>query len=196
MARKVSNQASKKSAKKKAAKAAPRKKAASSASSAKKTTAKRATAKKASTKKVVGRSAASGRFVSKSSGRRSTRSSDVRIDVPNVGSVGVLQAKAANLVRHLGGPTTVARVLQVAKSQPGRWERGLETPSADSARHVLDLDYVLSRLEQVYGSDTAHVWLTSPNAFLGGAHPMDVLMLEGPSAVIEAIDATVAGSYA
>lgn len=195
----TSNQSgSRESAKKTTKATSPGKKAASTTTSAKKATAKRPAAKKTSikTKTSVARSAASGRYVSKATGRRTTRPSDARIEVPNVGSVGVLQAKAANVVRHLGGPTSVARVLQVAKSQPGRWAQGLETPSADSARHVLDLDYVLSRLEQVYGSNTAHVWLTSPNAFLGGARPIDVLMLDGPSAVIEAIDAAVSGSYA
>jgi hypothetical protein len=89
------------------------------------------------------------------SGGRTTLLADVRVAVPDVGEVAVLQAKAANVVQHLGGPTAVARHLRVAKSQPGRWVRGTEAPSAESTKHLLDLEYVLSRLEQLYEPDAA-----------------------------------------
>jgi hypothetical protein len=36
----------------------------------------------------------------------------------------------------------------------------------------------------------------SQNAHLDGARPMDVLALRGPDEVLEALDATIAGSYA
>jgi uncharacterized protein (DUF2384 family) len=58
------------------------------------------------------------------------------------------------------------------------------------------MDYVLSRLEQLYEPVTARTWLTSPNSYLNGANPIDVLLAEGPSEVIAAIDASVAGSFA
>lgn len=132
----------------------------------------------------------------KGGSRRRAGVADVAVDVPDVGKVVILQAKAANVVTRLGGPSNVAKLLQVAKSQPGRWVRGVEAPSERPAKHLLDLDYALSRLEQVYDPDTATTWLTSPNAFLEGARPVDVLLTDGPAAVIEAIDATAAGSYA
>lgn len=127
---------------------------------------------------------------------RMTRGADLQVELPDVGPVVVIQMKAANVVQHLGGPSNVASILRVARSQPGRWVRGVEAPSAKSAKHLLDLDYVLSRLEGVYDSETAETWLTSPNSFLNGARPLDVLLTDGPSKVIEAIDATIAGSYA
>lgn len=127
---------------------------------------------------------------------RATRLGDVRVNVPNVGEIAVLQVKAANVVQHLGGTSSVARILKVAKSQPGRWVKGTETPSARSTKHLVDLDYVLSRLEQLYEPESAKTWIASPNAFLSGARPIDVLLTEGPAEVIEAIDASVAGSFA
>jgi uncharacterized protein (DUF2384 family) len=48
----------------------------------------------------------------------------------------------------------------------------------------------------LYGPEVAREWLTSPNSYLDGARPLDVLMAEGPSDVIKAIDATIGGAYA
>ena len=106
------------------------------------------------------------------------------------------RAKAKHVIQRVGGPTATARLIGVATSQPSRWVRGQEAPSARSRKHVLDLDYVLSRLEELYEPSVAARWLESPNSFLDGASPMDVLLLEGPAPVIEAVDATIAGSYA
>jgi hypothetical protein len=62
-------------------------------------------------------------------------------------------------------------------------------------RKVLDLDYVLSRLSQLYPADVADTWLRSFNAHLG-ARPIDVLMLRGAGPVVEAIDAEAEGAFA
>lgn len=106
------------------------------------------------------------------------------------------QVKTEHVIERVGGPTAAARLIGVAKSQPSRWARGREAPSARSRRRILDLDYVFSRLEDLYEPEVAARWLESPNSFLGGARPMDVLLQDGPAPVIEAIDATIAGSYA
>lgn len=118
------------------------------------------------------------------------------VQLPKIGRVEVIRVKAANVVEVLGGPTRAARILGVARSQPGRWVSGREAPSAGSARRLLDLDYVVSRLEQLYEPATAQTWLTSPNSYLNGSRPLDVLETEGPASVIEAIDASMTGSYA
>lgn len=106
------------------------------------------------------------------------------------------QVKAEHVIRRVGGPTATARLIGVAKSQPSRWAKGQEAPSPRSRKHILDLDYVLSRLEDHYEPAVAARWLESPNSFLDGARPMEVLLREGPAAVIRAVDATIAGSYA
>jgi len=63
-------------------------------------------------------------------------------------------------------------------------------------RKAKDLSRVRARLEEVFTATVAEVWLHSPNAFLGGARPLDVLLIEGLTPVLAAIDATAAGSYA
>lgn len=94
------------------------------------------------------------------------------------------------------GNNTAARVLGVSSSQPSRWRSGAEQVSAENRRKLSDLDYVLDRLLlELYPDDVA-LWLTSPNAHLGGARPADVLQLRGPAAVLPAIDALAVGAFA
>jgi uncharacterized protein (DUF2384 family) len=142
------------------------------------------------TRTTIERSAASGRFVA------TTRRHGEPKPVGGAVRPDPLQVKARYVIQRLGGPTATARLVGVAKSQPSRWVEGREAPSPRSRKHLLDLDYVLSRLEDLYEASTAARWLDSPNSFLDGARPMDVLLHEGPGPVIEAVDATIAGSYA
>ena len=93
------------------------------------------------------------------------------------------------------GNNQVAELLDVSRSQPSRWRRTQEGMGPENQRRVLDLDYVMSRLLQLYPLDQAHVWLRSQNAHLG-ARPVDVLRVRGVGPVIEAIDAEAEGAYA
>lgn len=94
------------------------------------------------------------------------------------------------------GSNRVADVLGVSRSQPSRWRAGAEGIAARNARAVLDLDYVVARLHQLWTPKVAAIWLESANAHLGGAVPIHVLRLRGVEDVIRAIDAEDEGAYA
>jgi uncharacterized protein (DUF2384 family) len=104
-------------------------------------------------------------------------------------------ARVGFVAEHLGS-RELARLLRVSSSQPTRWRRGEETPGPGSARAIADLDYVLARLLQVWERTVALDWLTTANSFLGGARPLDVVLLRGAGEVVDAIDAEVAGAFA
>jgi len=93
------------------------------------------------------------------------------------------------------GNNRVAKLLAVSNSQPSRWRSGKEGIGAENQRKLIDLDYVFGRLEQLFTSRQAEIWLTSFNAHLGG-RPIDVLRLRGAAPVIEAIDAEAQGAFA
>jgi hypothetical protein len=99
------------------------------------------------------------------------------------------------VIDNLGGVSEVARLLGVSKSQPGRWRDGKETPSPEAARRLVDLEHVLTRALMLWAPDAARVWMRSPNAYLEGATPEDVLATRGSSEVIEALDAAMSGAY-
>ena len=94
------------------------------------------------------------------------------------------------------GNNALARILGVSNSQPTRWRQGKESISPASRRRLSDLDHVLDRLLMELWPDQAGDWLTSPNAHLGGAFPIDVLVLHGAGPVLEAIDALAVGAFA
>jgi uncharacterized protein (DUF2384 family) len=104
-------------------------------------------------------------------------------------------ATVARLIDVLGN-NALARILGVSNSQPTRWRQGKESISPGNRRRLADLDHVLDRLLLELWPDQAGDWLTSPNAHLGGATPIDVLALRGAGAVLDAIDALAVGAFA
>lgn len=57
-------------------------------------------------------------------------------------------------------------------------------------------EYVGARTRLVWGEAAARTWLKSPNAFLSGARPIDVLRVDGPARILEALDAEAWGEAA
>lgn len=104
--------------------------------------------------------------------------------------------RTAFLIDAFGGARKLAGALGVSSSQPTRWKSGHERPGLEAARKLLDLDHVLARAQLVWEPEAALIWLESPNAFLDGARPIDVLLLRGSSEVLDALDATMAGAFA
>ncbi len=99
------------------------------------------------------------------------------------------------LVKVVGG-AELARMLGVSRSQPTRWRSGAEQPGPDAARGLVDLDHVMTRALMLWPARVATDWLTSANAYLDGARPIDVLKVRGSAEVIDALDAATAGVYA
>lgn len=150
--------------------------------------AKKSSVRKSSTKKARSR-AVKGNHRTGQRAKRSGRSSDA-------GHLFVVgeEERLDRLVEGFGN-NRIADLLEVSRSQPSRWRSGKEQLGAASKRRVLDIDYVLSRLLQVYPRRQAEIWLVSYNAHLGG-RPIDVLHLKGVAPVIEAIDAEAQGAFA
>ncbi|MDP7739695.1 MbcA/ParS/Xre antitoxin family protein [Mycobacterium paragordonae] len=90
----------------------------------------------------------------------------------------------------------LARWIGVSPSQTSRWASGKERPGPAAAPALIDLEHVYSRARLVWGEQAARIWLESPNVFLGGARPIDVLLTDGPARVLEALDAEMWGGAA
>ncbi len=90
----------------------------------------------------------------------------------------------------------LAKLIGVSPSQTSRWASGEERPGPAAAPALIDLEHVYSRARLVWGGDSARIWMESANAFLGGARPLDVLITEGASRVLQALDAEMWGGAA
>ncbi len=90
----------------------------------------------------------------------------------------------------------LAEWIGVSPSQTSRWSSGKERPSPAAAPALIDLEHVYARARLVWGEDAARIWLQSPNSYLGGPRPLDVLRADGPSRVLECLDAEMWGGAA
>lgn len=96
----------------------------------------------------------------------------------------------------VGGGGKLAAMLGVHASQTSRWATGQERPGARIAPLLIDLEHVLARVRLVWAEPAATTWLTSANAHLEGARPVDALTLRGVGPVLDALDAGAWGSAA
>lgn len=99
------------------------------------------------------------------------------------------------LVAAFGG-ATVAGWVGVNRSQTSRWASGEERPWPVAAPLLIDLEHVVARARLVWGETAVRTWLTSPNSFLAGSRPIEVLQVRGPGPVLEALDAESWGGAA
>ena len=102
------------------------------------------------------------------------------------------------LARVIGalGTNGAARLLGADRAQVSRWNSGSESIGNEMGRRIVDLHDVLTRILRVYGREAAAMWLAGSEPLLGGARPIDVLVLEGAAPVIRAIDGISEGAYA
>lgn len=106
------------------------------------------------------------------------------------------QQRAAFVVKQLGGPRRAARVFGVAASQPSRWVKGEAVPGPDQARMLADLDHAFAVALQVWEPVVAGDWMTTANAHLDGARPIDVVRVRGTGEVVDALRSEAAGAFA
>jgi transcriptional regulator with XRE-family HTH domain len=106
-----------------------------------------------------------------------------------------VREKLRAITQDLGSQARVAEALGVSRSRVSRWLR-TEQPDPENRRKLEGLEFVLSRLLQIYHPDTAVDWLLGMNPFLREARPIDHIAGGRITEVLRAIDAEEAGSYA
>lgn len=100
------------------------------------------------------------------------------------------------LLSAAGNGALLAELIGVKPSQVTRWKQGTQTPSAESARAIMDFAYIVARAEATMHEKVVPIWLDSPNQFLRGATPRECVKLGRIAEVIGAIDAEDEGAYA
>jgi uncharacterized protein (DUF2384 family) len=112
-------------------------------------------------------------------------------------SAGALADVAPLLARVIEalGTNAAARLLGADRAQVSRWSAGTESIGSEMGRRIVDLHDVLTRILRVYGREAAAMWLVGSEPLLGGARPIDILVLEGAAPVIRAIDGIAQGAY-
>ena len=114
---------------------------------------------------------------------------------PSANALADVTPLLARMIEALG-TNAAARLLGADRAQVSRWNPGTESIGSEMGRRIVDLHDVLTRILRVYGREAAAMWLVGSEPLLGGARPIDVLVLEGAAPVIRAIDGIAEGAYA
>jgi len=69
----------------------------------------------------------------------------------------------------------VATVLQIRPETVSRWNQGKAFPQPEAERTLLDLEYVVDQLADLYEPDEARMWLFSRQRLLDGAIPAQLI---------------------
>ena len=107
----------------------------------------------------------------------------------------LIQLKIARLARDLGGQNEIARLLDVDRSRVSRW-MSTATPDPENQTKLDALEFVMARLGQIFGAETARKWLTGVNAHLGNRRPVDLIVANRIAEVLAAIEQADTGAFA
>jgi transcriptional regulator with XRE-family HTH domain len=83
-----------------------------------------------------------------------------------------------HVVQRVRGALTVAeiaRLTDVGERQVYRWEKGESRPEGDSRSKLLEINYVVQQLLEIYNEEGADIWLHGRNRALGGQRPIEML---------------------
>ncbi len=71
--------------------------------------------------------------------------------------------------------TDVADALGIRPETVSRWNQGKAFPQPEAERALLDLEYIVDLLADLYQPNEARMWLLSRQRLLDGARPIDLI---------------------
>src|SRR5260370_19507867 len=81
----------------------------------------------------------------------------------------------------------VANVLQIRPETVSRWNQGKAFPQPECERTLLDLEYIIDQLADLYQPDEARKWLFSRQRLLDGEVPADLIRQHRTDDIIKVI---------
>jgi uncharacterized protein (DUF2384 family) len=69
----------------------------------------------------------------------------------------------------------IGRLTGVSERQVYRWGTGDSRPEGDARARLLELNYIVLQLREIYTDDGAEIWLHGPNRRFQGRKPIDLL---------------------
>ncbi|GAA1761603.1 DUF2384 domain-containing protein [Nocardioides hankookensis] len=107
-------------------------------------------------------------------------------------------ARVIAKVREQAGLTTqeIAEIVGVGQRQVQNWAAGQGTPAnSQRLRQLLDLQYVLDLVAEVYDDEGGVMWLHARNRQLEGRRPLDLITDGETDRVIDLLDRLADGNF-
>lgn len=100
-----------------------------------------------------------------------------RGEAGGVGAVTGAVAKRLDSLRAKGAMRNVevADLLGTRPETVSRWNQGRAYPHAGTEKALLELEYIVDQLADLYEPDEARQWIFAPQRLLGGASPADLI---------------------
>lgn len=86
-------------------------------------------------------------------------------------------ARKLDSLRTKGGMRNieVANLLGTRPETVSRWNQGRAYPHAGTEKTLLELEYIVDQLSELYEPDDARIWMFSPQKLLGGEKPAELI---------------------
>lgn len=106
-------------------------------------------------------------------------------------------ARKIESIEKKGGMKSVdiANVIGSRPETVSRWNKGKAFPQPDKEKLLLDLDYIVEQLSDLYEPLEARMWLFSRQKLLKGERPVDLIQSGRAMEVITILDQLNTGVY-
>jgi uncharacterized protein (DUF2384 family) len=91
--------------------------------------------------------------------------------------------------------TDVAQLLGTRPETVSRWNTGRNQPQGESLHKLLELEFIVQRLREVYTPEEARLWVFGRHKALGGQRPADLILEGRTDEVLRTIDQLTDGVY-
>lgn len=89
----------------------------------------------------------------------------------------------------------VAQILGTRPETVSRWNAGRNQPQGETLHKLLELEYIVMRLRELYSPEEARLWVFSRHKALDDERPADLIQQGRTDEVLQAIDQLAEGVY-
>jgi len=106
-------------------------------------------------------------------------------------------AERLEKIKELGGITgrDVAQLLDTTPETVSRWSTGRIDPQRERLQRLLELEFFLAELSELYSPEEAKLWLFSPHKLLGGETAAARIQSGRTQDVLALLDQLRSGAY-
>ena len=105
-------------------------------------------------------------------------------------------AEKLRVIQHGGMKgTDVAQMLRTRPETVSRWNTGRNQPQGETLIRLLELEYIVLRLGELYTPEKARLWIFSRHKVLKDERPADLIQQGRIDEVLKAIDQLAEGVY-
>ncbi len=89
----------------------------------------------------------------------------------------------------------IANIIGSRPETVSRWNKGKAFPRHEAEKLLLELEYIVEQLSDIYEPSEARLWLFSPQKLFNGQRPVDLIQNRKTEEIMGALDQLRDGVY-